>query len=112
MDPEETCLRWNKFDTVFSTAFCELQNLCDVTLLCNDGLVQAHKVGGLNGQIYLVVFIPAVQVVLAACSPLLHSLLVAQLHHSTILLQGIRASHLRSAIDLMYSVPNSSSGDL
>ena len=42
------------------------------------------------------------QVVLAACSPLLHSLLVAQPSHPTLLLQGARSAHLRSVILLMY----------
>ena len=52
------------------------------------------------------------QVVLAACSPLLYSFLVAGPSHSTILLQGASATHLRSVVNLMNSVPKSSLGDL
>ena len=48
------------------------------------------------------------QVVLAACSPLLYSLLVAGPSHSTILLQGASATHLRSVVNLMNSADMSS----
>ena len=51
MENEEFCLQWTDFESNISIAFRELReekDFFDVTLVCNEGQTQAHKVFTLN----------------------------------------------------------------
>ena len=60
MDNEKLCLKWNDFQDIISKSFGELRSnsdFTDVTLVCEDQSIKAHKV------------------ILSACSPFLKRLL-------------------------------------
>ena len=47
MADEKFCVRWTDFESNISVAFKELReekDFFDVTLVCNEGQIQAHKV--------------------------------------------------------------------
>ena len=65
MAKEQFCLRWNDFESSISNSFRELKeagDFFDVTLVCQDQQVEAHKV------------------ILAACSPFFSSILKKNPH--------------------------------
>ena len=86
---EELLLRANNFDANYKKCFAnflESETLVDVTLVCNDGKISAHKV------------------ILCAHSPLLHQILQTPSHaHLLLYLKGISISHLSSVIHFIYN---------
>jgi len=82
------CLRWNDFQTNISGAFRALQDdadFFDVTLVCEDNQIQAHKV------------------ILSACSPFFRSVLKRNPHqHPLLYLKGVRFSSMLSILNFMY----------
>ena len=88
MANEKFCLRWNDFESNISVAFSELReekDFFDVTLVCNEDQIQAHKV------------------ILSACSPFFRSILKRNPHaHPLIYLKGVKLSNLQSALDFIY----------
>ena len=85
---EQFHLSWNDFETNISSAFRELRHnkeLFDITLVCAEEQVQAHKV------------------VLAACSPFFRTLLKKNPHsHPLLYMSGVKLSELVSVLDFMY----------
>jgi len=88
MANEKFCLRWTDFESNISVAFRELReekDFFDVTLVCNEDQIQAHKV------------------ILSACSPFFRSILKKNPHaHPLIYLKGVKLSNLQSALDFIY----------
>ena len=88
MDGEKFCLRWNDFENNISLAFRELRenkDFFDVTIVCDDEQVQAHKV------------------VLSACSPFFCNILRKNPHqHPLLYLRGIKFSDLLSVLNFIY----------
>ena len=88
MGSEELSLRWKDFLPSMAEAFALLQaggELADVTLVCVEGQVEAHRL------------------VLAAASPLLRSLLARAAHpHPLLFLVGLRLADLRHLMDFIY----------
>jgi len=88
MSTEKFCLRWNDFETNINEAFRELResnDFLDITLVCENEQVQAHKV------------------ILSACSSFFRSMLRRNVHqHPLIYLKGIRFSDLQSVLNFMY----------
>jgi len=85
---EKFCLRWNDFENNISSSFRELRDdkdFFDVTLVCNDNQVQAHKV------------------ILGACSSFFKSVLKKNPHqHPLLYLKGVNYRELISIINFMY----------
>ena len=85
---EKFCLRWNEFETNIGCAFNDLReekDFFDVTLVCEDSQVEAHKV------------------VLSACSPFFRSILRRNPHHHPLLyLKGVTYRDLTSLLNFMY----------
>ena len=85
---EKFCLRWNDFEANISNAFLELKeenDFTDVTLVCGDNQVDAHKV------------------ILAASSPFFKRILKENPHsHPLIYLKGIKSSDVKSVLDFIY----------
>ena len=85
---EKFCLRWNDFESNISVAFRELRedkDFFDVTLVCSNGQIQAHKV------------------ILSACSPFFRSVLKKHPHHHPLLyLKGVQQSDLQAVLNFMY----------
>ena len=85
---EKFCLRWNEFESNISTAFRELrddQDFFDVTLVCEEEQIQAHKV------------------ILSACSPFFRSVLRRNRHeHPLLYLRGIKYIDIVSILTFMY----------
>ena len=85
---EQFCLKWSDFSTSISQFFHELRQekeLFDVTLVCEDEQVQAHKT------------------VLSACSPFFRSVLKKNPHQNPLVyLKGVKHSDLLSILDFMY----------
>ena len=85
---EKFCLRWNDFENNISSSFRELRDdkdFFDVTLVCNDNQLQAHKV------------------VLGACSSFFKSVLKKNPHqHPLLYLKGVNYKELISIINFMY----------
>jgi len=85
---EKFCLRWNDFETNISTAFRELRDehdFFDVTLVCNDDQIQAHKV------------------ILSASSPFFKTILRKNLHkHPLIYMKGIKYVDIVSVLNFIY----------
>ena len=86
---EKLCLKWNDFQINVNSAFGRLRNdqdLCDVTLVCEDGKqLEAHKV------------------VLAASSPFFLELLKQNKHpHPLVFMRGVKADDLSSLVDFLY----------
>jgi len=88
MANKKFCLRWTDFESNISVAFRELReekDFFDVTLVCNEDQIQAHKV------------------ILSACSPFFRSILKRNPHaHPLIYLKGVKLSNLQSALDFIY----------
>jgi len=88
MSSEKFSLRWNDFETNINEAFRELRDgkdFFDVTLVCDDEQIQAHKV------------------VLGACSPFFRTMLRRNTHqHPLIYLRGVKFSDLQSVLNFMY----------
>jgi len=88
MGSEKFSLRWNDFETNINEAFRELRDgkdFFDVTLVCDDEHIQAHKV------------------VLGACSPFFRTMLRRNTHqHPMIYLRGVQFSDLQSVLNFMY----------
>ena len=88
MANEKFCLRWNDFESNISVAFSELReekDFLDVTLVCKEDQIQAHKV------------------ILSACSPFFRSLLKRNPHaHPLIYLKGVTLSNLQAVLDFIY----------
>jgi len=88
MDSEKFCLRWNEFERNISVAFRELREdkeFFDVTLVCDDNQMQAHKV------------------ILSACSPFFRSILNRNPHqHPLLYLKGVKYQNLLSVLNFMY----------
>ena len=88
MQSENFYFCWNEFEKNISLAFSELRNesnFFDVTLVCDDGQLQAHKV------------------ILSACSSFFRNILILNPHHSPLLyLKGTRSRHLESVLNYMY----------
>ena len=88
-ESEKLCLKWNDFQTNVNSAFGMLRNdqdLCDVTLVCEDGKqFEAHKV------------------VLASSSPFFLELLKRNKHpHPLVYMRGVKADDLNSLVDFLY----------
>jgi len=85
---EKFCLRWNDFETNISSAFREIReekDFFDVTLVCDDSQVQAHKV------------------ILSACSPFFRNVLRRNPHqHPLLYLKGVKYNELLSVLNFMY----------
>ena len=88
MKGEKFCLRWNDFETNISDAFRELReakDFFDVTLVCENEQVQAHKV------------------ILSACSSFFRNMLRRNAHqHPLVYLKGVKFSDLQSVLNFMY----------
>ena len=85
---EKFCLKWNDFGHNVSSAFNEIReekDFFDVTLVCDDSQVQAHKV------------------VIAACSPFFKQILKRNPHqHPLLYLKGVVYDNLLSVLHFMY----------
>ena len=81
-------LKWTSHPSGIFEGITSLRSedeLFDMTLVCSDGQVQAHKV------------------ILSACSPFFHDLLVRHPHsHPLILLLGVGVRQLEAVLDFMY----------
>jgi len=88
METEKFCLRWNDFESNISSAFRDLRtdkDFFDITLACEDELIQAHKV------------------ILSACSPFFRDLLRRHQHQNPLLyLKGVKYSDIQSVLNFMY----------
>jgi len=88
MSSEKFCLRWNDFETNINEAFRELReqkDFFDVTLVCENEQVQAHKV------------------ILSACSSFFRNILRRNAHqHPLVYLKGVKFSDLQSVLNFMY----------
>jgi hypothetical protein len=88
MESEKFCLRWNDFETSISRAFKELRedkDFFDVTLVCDDSQIDAHKV------------------ILSACSPFFRTILIRNPHqHPLLYLKGVKHSELLAVLNFMY----------
>ena len=88
MANEKFCLRWNDFETNISTAFRDLRedkDFFDVTLVCDQEQIQAHKV------------------ILSACSPFFRKILHQNTHpHPLIYLRGVQFMDIQSVLNFMY----------
>jgi len=89
MSSEEFNLKWTDFESNISVAFRELReekDFFDITLVCDNDQIQAHKV------------------ILSACSPFFRSILTRNPHpHPLIYLRGVGLSNLQSVLDFMYN---------
>ena len=88
-ESEKLCLKWNDFQINVNSAFGRLRNdqdLCDVTLVCEDGKqLEAHKV------------------VLAASSPFFLELLKRNKHsHPIVYMRGLRSEDIVALLDFLY----------
>ena len=88
MAEENFCLRWNEFEANIQVAFRQLRDnkeFFDVTLVCGDEQVQAHKL------------------ILSACSPFFRNILHQNPHqHPLLYLKGVKFSHLQHVLNFMY----------
>ena len=85
---EKFCLRWNDFETNISSAFHDLKeekDFSDVTLVCADQQVEAHRV------------------ILAASSPFFKKVLRKVQHsHPLIYMKGVKFSDLEAVLSFVY----------
>ena len=85
---EKFCLRWNEFEKNISTSFKELRedkDFFDVTLVCDNNQIQAHKV------------------ILSACSSFFRTILKQNPHqHPLLYLKGIQYEDITSVLNFMY----------
>ena len=81
-------LHWKEFDTNINQAFRELREekeLFDVTLVCDDSQLSAHKV------------------ILSACSPFFRRVLGQNPHqHPLIYIKGVKFKELQNVLNFMY----------
>ena len=88
MSSEKFCLRWNDFESNINEAFRELReqkDFFDVTLVCENEQIQAHKV------------------ILSACSSFFRNMLRRNAHqHPLVYLKGVKFSDLQSVLNFMY----------
>ena len=88
MESEKFCLRWNDFETSISRAFKELReekDFFDVTLVCDDSQIEAHKV------------------ILSAFYPFFRTILIRNPHqHPLLYLKGVKYSELLAVLNFMY----------
>lgn len=88
MKPEKFCLSWNDFEKNIGVAFRELReakDFFDLTLVCEDEQIQAHKV------------------VLSACSPFFRDILRRNPHqHPLLYLKGVKCADLEAVLKFMY----------
>ena len=85
---EKLCLQWNDFQTNISSAFRDLKeekDFSDVTLVCADQQVEAHRV------------------ILAACSPFFKKVLRKVQHsHPLIYMKGVNFSDMEAVLSFIY----------
>ena len=86
---DKFCLKWNDFQENIKTSFVELRgdkDFADVTLACEDGEVEGHKV------------------VLSSCSPFFKRVLkrTSKHHHPLLYMRGLKASQLKTVVDFIY----------
>jgi len=85
---EKFCLRWNDFESNINKAFIELREdkeFFDVTLVCDEDQIQAHKV------------------ILSACSPFFRSVLRRNRHeHPLLYMKGVKYVDMLSVLNFMY----------
>ena len=88
MANEKLCLNWNDFRDVLKSSVGELRDdtdFTDVTLVCEDQSVKAHKV------------------ILSACSPFFKRLLKSHPHPQPLIcMRGIKATDLVAIVDFIY----------
>ena len=88
MSRETLQLKWNEYESNIRDAFFNLKeekDFSDVTLVCGDGQVEAHKV------------------ILSACSPFFQRILKQNSHtHPLIYLKGVKFTDLESILQFMY----------
>ena len=83
------CLKWNDFQENIKTTFVELRgdkDLVDVTLACEDGEIEAHKV------------------ILSSCSPFFKRLLkrINKQIHPLLFMRGLKTRQLTTMVDFIY----------
>ena len=85
---DKFCLRWNDFESNINAAFRELRedkDFFDVTIVCDEDQVQAHKV------------------ILSACSPFFRSVLRRNRHeHPLLYMKGVKYVDMVSVLNFMY----------
>ena len=87
---EKFCLKWNDFQENIKASFGKLReckDFSDVTLVCDDGEMEAHKV------------------VLSSCSPFFQRLLQKVKHHHQhplIFMRGLKSGQLTNMVDFIY----------
>jgi len=85
---DQFCLRWNDFQSNVSDAFKELReekDFFDVTIVCEDSQVEAHKV------------------ILSACSPFFRNILRRNPHqHPLLYIKGVKFKEILSVLNFMY----------
>ena len=88
---EKFCLKWNDFQENLKASFDQLRegnDFSDVTLVCDDGEVEAHKL------------------VLSLCSPFFKRLLLKVKHphykHPLLFMRGLKAGQLTNVVDFIY----------
>ena len=88
MAKEQFCLRWNDFESSISNSFRDLKeagDFFDVTLVCQDQQVEAHKV------------------ILSACSPFFKAILKKNPHpHPLLYLKDIKFENMEALLEFMY----------
>merc|ERR1719222_499008 len=87
---EKLCLKWNDFQENLKASFNQLRegnDFSDVTLVCDDGEVEAHKL------------------VLSSSSPLFKKLLQKAKHphqHPLLFMRGLKAGQLTNVVNFIY----------
>ena len=85
---EKLCVQWNNFKESINSAFESLRNdkkFTDVTLACEDGQLEAHKV------------------ILAASSPFYRNIFKQNKHaHPLIFMRNVKFVDLEAIIDFLY----------
>ena len=87
---EKFCLKWNDFQENIKTSFGKLRednDFSDVTLVCDDGELEAHKL------------------VLSSSSPFFKRLLLKvkhHHHHPLLFMRGLKAGQLTNVVDFIY----------
>ncbi|XP_037068495.1 B-cell CLL/lymphoma 6 member B protein-like [Pollicipes pollicipes] len=85
---QQFCLRWNSFQSNMASSLQLLrseEDLVDVTLAAEGQLIKAHRL------------------ILSACSPLFKQILKdSPCHHPVVVLNEVRAAHVRGILSFMY----------
>jgi len=84
---DKFCLRWNDYESNISSAFRDIQDFHDITLVSEeDQSIKAHKV------------------ILSACSPFFHRVLSKNPHqHPMLYLKGVSSQDLQAVLDFCYN---------